>query len=192
MSNSLAKHFGTDKVDFRLVPPSEFVHCIIDVQREFCDPEHSAQRGTNETVRVAEHIANVAPEFRQAHIPTYMVYFARNRAESPDEACGGLFKVTMDDGDTPVAKNENSAFEGSDISDKLKKDGIKTLLVSGFNTNACVKETVMDALSEGFNVWLLEDCLGNDNRNTDNAERNIKDMTDKGALRKQATGPLAQ
>jgi len=98
----------------------------------------------------------------------------------------------MKKGDIAVPKNDNSAFKGSDISKRLKEAGIKTILVSGFNTNSCVRRTVTDALDEGFNVWLLEDCVGNDKYNTGSGEKYKTEMMHKGALRKMHKTALKQ
>lgn len=180
MTSSLKEFWGRKQVDWKVISESGFAHCIIDVQKEFCDPKES--RGSAETEKVATRIANVAPLFRQAMIPTFVVYFSFDKETPISKAMGGLFKLKMESGDVPVAKDDNSAFKGSDIKELLKWSKVNTLLVSGFNLNACVRQTVIDALSEGFNVWVLEDCVGNDSFNEKSqAERYITMMKEAGA-----------
>ena len=165
MAKSLKEYLGLPTLSFRNVKPHEYAHCIIDVQREFCDPKFSSRRGNKETNRVSGHIASVAPLFRAAHVTTYVIYFARGKNPCVSQAGGGLYKLRMSKDYIAVAKNRDSAFEGSDIGRILKRAGHRHLLVSGFNTNACVKSTVLDALCEGLRVDVMEDCVGNDNHN---------------------------
>lgn len=54
-----------------------------------------------------------------------------------------------------------SAFEVTDIEQRLKGAGIRTLVVGGLVTNVCVLSTVLDALRAGFGVIVLVDaCRG--------------------------------
>lgn len=162
MYQSLKEFFGLEKIDFRVVQPQEFAHCIIDVQREFCDPGYSC-RASEETARISGHIADVADSFRKAGIPTFLVYFSEDFSEGAyKNACGGFYKIEPREGDILVPKDDESAFFGSNISKLLKERNLKTLLISGFNIRACVHATVEDALKEKYGVWLLEDCIGDD------------------------------
>ena len=53
-----------------------------------------------------------------------------------------------------------SFFQGTDLAKKLHRR-IQTLFVGGLATDYCVKETVLDALQEKFEVYLLTDaCRG--------------------------------
>ncbi|KAG6830654.1 hypothetical protein H0H92_015551 [Tricholoma furcatifolium] len=59
-----------------------------------------------------------------------------------------------------LTKTWYSAFKESSFFDELKRRDITELFVGGLLTNVCVNATVNDALSLGFRVTLLEDCLG--------------------------------
>lgn len=133
---------------------------LIDVQKEFCDPKKS--RGNQQTEQVTTHIADVLPAFRKAGVKTYAIYFSQ-KAKRPSKI--DFYKFTPEAGDTIIRKDSDSAFWGSNIDDVLKKDGKKTLLTAGFNLNACVYRTVMDARREGYDVCVITDMTGNDNLN---------------------------
>ncbi len=159
MRDSLARFFGKDKISFKLVQPCEFAHCVIDVQRQFCDPSFS-QFGTRKTDSIASHIAKIAPQFRTAGMPTYMIYHQK-WCEPSESAFGGFHRVQPEEGDIVFGKAQHSAFEYTDLADRFRAAGIKTLLVSGFDIDCCVNATVQDALREDFNVLVLSDCIGN-------------------------------
>ena len=60
--------------------------------------------------------------------------------------------------DTP-ANDVYSPFPGTDFADDLRARGIRRLLVGGLATDYCVKNTVIDALAEGFEVLVLDDAI---------------------------------
>lgn len=133
---------------------------IIDVQKEFADPAQG--RGNTETRNVTKRINSLIPAFRAAGMPAYVVYFS-DYEKNPQDIDFYMFRPHPQD--KLIAKDEDSAFKGSNIKKILKHDKRKTLLACGFNLNACVFKTVMDARDNGFEVILLRDLTGNDNDN---------------------------
>jgi len=68
-------------------------------------------------------------------------------------------------------KEAYSGFQGTNLSATLKKMGVTELFVGGLTTDYCVKNTVGDALKEGFLVNVLTDCVrGVDLKKTDSAK----------------------
>lgn len=61
--------------------------------------------------------------------------------------------------DVLIPKNRMSGLWGAStpLSDFLEKEGIKTLLTTGVNTDQCVGGTFMDAFSKGYDCVLLSD-----------------------------------
>ncbi len=76
-----------------------------------------------------------------------------------------------------------SFFQGTDLGEKLHDRGIKRLLVGGLATDYCVKETVLDGLKHGFEVFHLDDASRGVNVNLDDSERALKEMVARGAKR---------
>lgn len=179
MWKTLASFWGKEKLDFRLVQPCEYAHLVIDVQRQFCDPLYAGGYGTRETNRITQNIANLAPVFRKAGMPTYMI-FCQKSNEPPEKAFGGFHRVQPEPSDILQGKTTQSAFEYTTLASKLHAAGTKTLLVSGFHTSVCINATVQDALRENFNVWVLSDCIAN-GKNTPQQEPYRKLMLDNGA-----------
>lgn len=161
---------------------------VIDVQKEFCDPRGS--RGNQRTKAIAERIKSIAPEFRKAGIPVYAVYFSHDGEKK--RSAIDFYKFTPHKNDILIAKNADSAFVGSKINEILQRDGRKLLLTCGFNTNACVFETVMDARKRSFDVCLLTDLTENDNCCYDSKEKYIEKMRKKGVETETSTTLLAK
>ncbi len=57
-----------------------------------------------------------------------------------------------------MPKPRFSAFFGTDLAQRLKKDKVTLCAVAGIATNFCVLTTVMDAICYDFQAVLLEDC----------------------------------
>jgi nicotinamidase-related amidase len=136
----------------------EIALLVIDVQKTFCDPDH--YRGNAETAEVAKRIKSIVPEFRKAGIPVYAVYFSIEEKQAPQI---DFYEFTPEADDVLIRKNLNSAFSGGKLKDILQKDQRKLLLTCGFNLNACVYQTAVDAVKEEFEVCVLRDLTGNDN-----------------------------
>ncbi len=60
--------------------------------------------------------------------------------------------------DTLVQKTSVSVFASTDIDAQLKKAGIKTLIISGLMTHACVAAAARDATPLGYDVVVASDA----------------------------------
>jgi nicotinamidase-related amidase len=170
--------------DIRLA--SDLALVIIDVQKKYCDPK--GKRGNRETGQIAKRIQKLAPQFRKAGIPVYVVYFADKPQK---EQSIDFYEFRPETGDILIRKDMDSAFQGSEIKTVLQQHGRRRLLTCGFNLNACVCSTVMDAIGEGFDVRLLLDLTGNVNENdSSNARKYVRKMKRKGAIISNAAREL--
>ncbi|SFV16495.1 cysteine hydrolase family protein [Pseudoduganella namucuonensis] len=59
---------------------------------------------------------------------------------------------------TVVKKSEVSAFRGTDLDALLKAAGVKTVLIAGLMTHACVSGAARDAVPLGYAAIVLEDA----------------------------------
>lgn len=57
-----------------------------------------------------------------------------------------------------VKKSQVSAFQGTDLDQRLKAAGVKTLIVSGLMTHMCVTGAARDAVPLGYAVIVPEDA----------------------------------
>ncbi len=93
--------------------------------------------------------------------------------------------VVITKGDGPD-EDAYSAFDGMDhegrtFSEALSGNGINYLYVGGLATDYCVRQTVLDALKQGFGATVLLDAVRGVELNPGDSRRAIDEMIEKGA-----------
>lgn len=63
-------------------------------------------------------------------------------------------------GECVITKTEPSAFFQTPLAAWLKEWGVDSLLVAGCTTSGCVRASVVDAKSFGFDTTVISDCVG--------------------------------
>ena len=130
---------------------------IIDVQNGFDDP--SWGRRNNPGAEAA--IARLLKTWRQEKRPIFHVqHLSRNPVSPLRPGQNGVeIKniVKPLPGEIVITKNVNSAFIGTDLDDRLRRAGIKNLVLTGLCTDHCVSTTTRMAANLGFSVILPAD-----------------------------------
>jgi maleamate amidohydrolase len=147
---------------------------IVDFIVAFADPEHF---GGGNIASAIEHTVVVLREVRKRGWPvahTRIVYAADGAdANVFASKIPGLLRLTATSRlseivpelaaapkELTVQKNAPSAFFETPLRSWLTQQKVKTLLVCGATTSGCVRATVVDAMSCGFPVIVLSDCVG--------------------------------
>lgn len=63
-------------------------------------------------------------------------------------------------GEQVLVKKRASAFHGTHLAGFLRAAGVDTVLVTGVTASACVRETVCDALADGFRPIAVKEAIG--------------------------------
>lgn len=83
---------------------------------------------------------------------------------------------------TEQGSESYSAFGGNTLEPALREAGIRRLFVGGLATDYCVRHTVNDALSLGFEVLLLRDAIRAVNVQPGDGDRACAEMLVHGAV----------
>ena len=75
-----------------------------------------------------------------------------------------------------------SAFDGTPLADVLRERGVEEVWVGGLATDYCVKQTVLDALREGFTVRAVQDAMRPVNLKPEDGPRALEEMRRAGAV----------
>ena len=131
---------------------------VIDVQQAMDDPA----RGERNNPGFERNLAAALAAWRERGAPVIHV-----RHESTD---GGQFipgtpafeykpEARPVEGEPEITKNVNSAFIGTDLEERLRRDGAEVVAVAGLTTNHCCSTTARMAANLGFETWILGDAL---------------------------------
>jgi nicotinamidase/pyrazinamidase len=89
-------------------------------------------------------------------------------------------QVIVDKGQDPAAEGY-SGFEATDLERLLRDRGIDKVTVAGLATDYCVKNTVLDALRQGFEVVVDTEGVRGVEVNEGDSERALEEMSEAGA-----------
>lgn len=74
-----------------------------------------------------------------------------------------------------------SGFQGTDLEDRLKDEGVKRIFICGLATDYCVKATVLDGIKSGFEVAVVADAVKGVEVKPGDSAAAIESMEDAGA-----------
>ncbi|HLE75510.1 MAG TPA: bifunctional nicotinamidase/pyrazinamidase [Candidatus Bathyarchaeia archaeon] len=185
------------KKDFKLGKNDALV--IVDVQRDFCPGGALPVPAGDQVVPVLNDYIKMfkaanAGIFatRDWHPPNHMSFKVYGGPWPPhciQNSEGAQFHPDLKlPDDTSIiskamdpSKESYSGFDGTMLSDELKKGGVTRVFVGGLATDYCVKNTVLDAIERGFETVLLLDATRGINVKPGDVEKAIDEMVAEGA-----------
>ena len=171
---------------------------VVDVQNDFCPGGTLAVAHGDEVVAplnklIADFLERGAPVFksRDWH-PAKTKHFADFGGTWPIHCVQGtkgaeFHPALTDDPRIHVIskglgdEDSYSAFDGTDLASQLRERGVEEVLVGGLATDYCVKNTVLDALKQGFAVKALTNAMRPVELKPGDGDRAIEEMRDAGA-----------
>ena len=171
---------------------------VVDVQNDFCPGGTLAVAHGDEVVAplnklIAEFLERGAPVFksRDWH-PAKTKHFADFGGTWPIHCVQGtkgaeFHPALTDDSRIQVIskglgdEDSYSAFDGTNLASQLRERGVEEVLVGGLATDYCVKNTVLDALKQGFAVKALTNAMRPVELKPGDGDRAIEEMRDAGA-----------
>ena len=130
---------------------------IIDVQNGFDHPSW----GPRNNPGAEAAIARLLGAWREAKRPIFHVqHLSRNPASplAPGQKGAEIKDVVAPrEGEQVITKQVNSAFIGTDLEDRLRRAGIKELVMAGFCSDHCVSTTARMGANLGYRVIIPAD-----------------------------------
>lgn len=172
---------------------------IVDVQNDFCPGGALAVKNGDKVVsilnRYIEYFQAVrAPIFatRDWHPKNHISFKERGGLWPPHCMQGSKGanlhpELKLPYASTVISKgflpdqDAYSGFQGTDLEVRLKEKGVKRVFVGGLATDYCVKNTVLDALGQGFETFLLTDAIRAVEVKKGDAQRAVEEMVQAGA-----------
>ena len=79
-------------------------------------------------------------------------------------------------------KDSYSAFGGTDLADRLREAGVKTVWIGGLAQDYCVRATALDAIQQGFKVHLITDATRAVNVHPGDGQQALDEIRKAGAI----------
>ena len=171
---------------------------VVDVQNDFCPGGTLAVPHGDEVI---EPLNQLIDEFLERGAPVYKSRDWHTSTTKHFAAYGGTWPVHCvqntegaefhrelrdDPRITVISKGLGdtdcySAFDETDLATQLHRQNVEEVVVGGLATDYCVKNTVLDALKNGFKVKAIENAMRAVDLQPGDGERAIDEMRDAGA-----------
>ena len=129
---------------------------LIDFQQGFDAPVWGQRNNPD-----AESVAiELLAYWRETGRPLFHVQHLSRDPDSPLSGSGIEFRAGLEPrtGEVVIQKSVNSAFIGTDLKERLRRDAISNLVICGLTTPHCVSTTARMAANLGFDVALVADA----------------------------------
>ena len=171
---------------------------VVDVQNDFCPGGSLAVEHGDEVVAPLNRLMR---EFLGRGEPVYKSRDWHPRTTKHFAELGGTWPVhcvqdtrgaefhedLLDDPRVEVVskglgdEDSYSAFDGTTLAEDLRRRGVREVWVGGLATDYCVKNTVLDALREGFRVRAVGEAMRAVDLQPGDGERALEEMRAAGA-----------
>ncbi len=107
---------------------------------------------------VVGRIASLVERARTAAVPGVWVQHCSDELVEGSPAWEVVPELVRAGDEPVVAKTYGDAFEATDLEQVLRERGVGRLLVTGAQTDACVRSTLHGALARGYDTVLVSDA----------------------------------
>ena len=124
---------------------------VIDVQKGVMANAHNRDE-------VISNIKSLVDKAREADVP--VVWIQHNDEGLPRDSDGWQYVPELErrDSEPLVHKSYGDSFEATDLESELSERGIGRLIVTGAQTDQCIRCTIHGGLARGYDVLLVGDA----------------------------------
>ena len=182
---------------------------VVDIQRDFCPGGALPVTDGDEIIPAVNQLVRA---FEKAGLPIFFTrdWHPRNHVSFRDKGgpwpphCvqntpGASFHPSLAiptdaeviDKGTLQGEDAYSGFQGTDLAHKLHGLHVVQIYVAGLATDYCVKNTVLDGEAQGFETYVITDCVRGVNLKRTDSATALRTMLSRGA-RQTTSGRLVK
>ena len=124
---------------------------VIDVQNDVVT-------GAYERDAVVANIRALVDKARQQQVPVVWVQHSNEGMERDSDGWQVVPELSPLASEALVHKKFGDAFEDTDLEDVLARERVGRLVVTGAQTDACIRSTIHGAFARGYDVTLVGDA----------------------------------
>jgi nicotinamidase/pyrazinamidase len=174
---------------------------LVDIQNDFCPEGALAVQDGDEVVPVVNRLLEAFPlviATMDWHPVNHISFKAQGGIWNPhcvQNSEGAAFHPLLEQSKIDLIfhkaftqdKDAYSAFEGVDeqgspLHKVLKAKAVRKIFIAGLATDYCVKETALDGLKNGYEVFVIEDAVRSVDVQEGDGEKALQEMIRQGAM----------
>ena len=122
------------------------------------DVQNGVVTGAHNRDEMVANINTLVDKARAEDVPVVWVqHFSENLVRDSDE-WQYVPELERDDGEPLIHKAYGDSFEDTDLEAVLAERGVGRLVVTGAQTDACIRSTLHGAFTRGYDVTLVSDA----------------------------------
>jgi nicotinamidase-related amidase len=125
---------------------------VVDIQEKFMPVIF-------EIDRVVENTKKLVRAFQAMKIP---VIFTQQYTKGLGPTAEEIAQLFGDE--KPIEKIEFSCMENKEFLKRMKGFGVKDLVICGIEAHVCILQTALDAIKQGFRVYIVQDATSSRNK----------------------------
>ena len=114
--------------------------------------------GTHQRDEVVANIGTLVDKAREEGVPIVWVQHSSEHMKKGSDAWQYVPELTRQESDPLVHKTYADSFEDTDLEEVLAKAGVGRLVVTGAQTDECIRSTIHGAFARGYDVTLVGDA----------------------------------
>jgi nicotinamidase-related amidase len=122
------------------------------------DVQNGVVTGTHERDTVVANINTLVDKAREEGVPVVWVQHSSEQMPKGSEAWEYVPELSPQESEPLVHKTFADSFEDTDLEDVLAKGAIGRLVVTGAQTDECIRSTIHGAFVRGYDVTLVGDA----------------------------------
>jgi nicotinamidase-related amidase len=122
------------------------------------DMQYGAVDGAHDLDTVIANIDTLVARARAEAVPVIWVQHSDDQMKRDSESWQYLPELVRHDGEPVVHKNYGDSFEATELEELLAGLAVGHVLVTGAQTDVCVRSTLHGAFTRGYDVTLVGDA----------------------------------
>src|SRR6266498_3350049 len=122
------------------------------------DVQNGVVTGAHERDAVVANIGTLVDKARTENVPVVWVQHSDEELVKGSHDWEYVPELPRQESEPLVHKSYGDAFEGTDLDEVLAAAGVGRLVVTGAETDACIRSTIHGAFARGYDVTLVGDA----------------------------------
>ena len=122
------------------------------------DVQNGVVGGAHDRDAVVANVGTLVDKARRAHVPVVWVRHSSDELAKGSEEWQIVPELAPGEVEPVVEKMYGDSFEDTNLEDVLSGLGVGRLIVSGAQTDACIRSTLHGAFARGYDATLVSDA----------------------------------